>query len=670
MQKNLQEKLQARIARVQKELKAQNLDAWIVTGTDPHQTEYLPPHWLERQGITGFSGSAGTVVVLQDSIHLWVDSRYHTQAAQETKGTSVEIHKLGLPKVLPYNEWLCENMPAGATVGVDGMTISLKGFKDLHKELVGNGITLQAQENLFLPLWDDRPEPPVNPVIPLDPAYTGESREERLQWIAKELKKQRATGLLVTDQANVGYILNLRGTALPYNPVFEAFLLIEAGRDATGVNDPETVLGKPAASGGSDKADKPDADKPDAENLPQPKATLFIEDSSISAGLASELAGVVKIQPYNTIAQAVANFEGTLIIDPTKAPYALVTTLKQKAKVKEVTPHPITKKKAIKTACEIEKLHEAHRIDGAAMVQFLHWFDTTVGHPAGEASANGGANGGDPAGGTAANSGATKTTSNPLTEWDAMEKIKEIRLAHPECVDESFATIAGYQANGELNHYHATQEAAAPLTGQGLMVFDSGGQYHSGTTDITRTLLVGEPTAEQISDYTAVLKGHIALATAVFPEETYGHQLDTLARKPLWEKALHYRHGTGHGVGFYMNVHEGPMSIGLKGVNVKLEPGMYISNEPGVYKKDKHGIRLENLVLVENRKEVQSELCKWLGFETLTLCPFEKRLIDTNELTADEKDWLNDYHAGVYTELAPLLEESVREWLAEATAEV
>ncbi len=585
-----------RITRVQEEIKKKNLDAWFITGTDPHQTEYLPPHWMERQGITGFSGSAGTVVVLQDAIHLWVDSRYYVQAAHEVEGTSVEIHKFGLPGVLPYNDWLKEHMPKGSVVGVDSMTISFKGFIDLQKELAGAGVTLQGMDNLFLPLWDDRPEPPKNPIISLDPKYTGESREDRLQWVTDELTKQRAEGLLVTDQANIGYILNLRGTALPYNPVFEAFLLIEKNR-----------------------------------------TTLFVESSSISQTLAAECSKTLEIKEYNAITEAVINFEGTLIIDPTKAPYALVTSLTSKASTKELTPHPITKRKAVKTNTEQEQLREAHRADGVAMANFLHWFDSVE-------------------------------NKETLTEWDAMEKVKEFRSAQKGFTDESFATIAGYQANGVQNHYHASKDQAAQLSGQGLMVFDSGGQYLCGTTDITRTLLIGEPTKEQITDYTAVLKGHIALATAQFPVGTYGHQIDILARKPLWDLGLNYGHGTGHGVGFFMNVHEGPMSISPKGINVALEAGQYLSNEPGLYREGKHGIRLENLVLVEKRET--TEFAQWLGFETLTITPFERRLIDIEALTQEEKDWLNDYHAGVYAELAPLLEEPVQEWLAEATAEV
>ncbi len=609
----MKEKLHARIARVQNELKAHKLDAWIVTGTDPHQTEYLPPHWMEREGITGFTGSAGTVVILQDEIHLWVDSRYYVQAEKEVQGTPVTIHKLGLPKVLPYNQWLCKEMPSGATVGVDGMTISFQGCKNLRKELVSNGITLESRENLFLPLWEDRPKPVKNPVVSLDSKYTGETREQRLLWAATKLTEQRADALLVTDQANVGYILNLRGSALPYNPVFEAFLLIE-----------------------SVSADKAKA-KDNSTSLP--KATLFIDQSSISEQLASELTGVVTIAPYDAISEAMTKITGTLLIDPSKAPYTLATALTEKAKIKEVTPHPITAKKAVKTEQEIEQLKEAHRRDGAAMVNFLHWFDSI----------------------------ADKET---LTEWDTMEKIREFRAAQPEFQDESFATIAGYKENGVLNHYHANKESATPLAGQGLMVFDSGGQYLCGTTDITRTLLIGEPTKEQISDYTAVLRGHITLATAVFPENTYGHQLDILARKPLWDLGRNYGHGTGHGVGFFMNVHEGPMSISPKGINVPLEPGMYLSNEPGLYREKKHGIRLENLVLVEARADVPTDFCNWLGFETLTLAPFERKLIDTSILTSEEREWLNDYHAGVYAELAPLLEESVQEWLAEVTAEI
>ncbi len=588
-----------RISRVQEELTKQNIDGWIITGTDPHQTEYLPPHWMERQGITGFSGSAGTVVVLQDAIHLWVDSRYYVQAAREVEGTSVEIHKFGLPEVLSYGDWLKAEMPKGSVIGVDSMTISFKGFLDLQKELEGAGITLQGMENIFLPLWEDRPNPPEEQVVSLDSSYTGETREERLAWAYTYMEERKSDVLLSTNLAEIGYLLNLRGTVQQYNPVFEGFLIISRN--------------------------------------PNKQAILCTHIEAFSKELQAELGESVTLLPYDSVYGQVEALQGTVIIDPTSAPYGLITKFQKSVVGKEITPHPITTRKAVKTETEKAQLREAHKLDGVAMANFLHWFDSIE----------------------------DKST---LTEWDTMEKIKECRSAQKGFTDESFATIAGYQENGVLNHYHASKELSAPLSGQGLMVFDSGGQYLCGTTDITRTLLIGEPTEEQVSDYTAVLKGHIALATAQFPVGTFGHQIDILARKPLWDVGLNYGHGTGHGVGFFMNVHEGPMSISPKGINVALEAGQYLSNEPGLYREGKHGIRLENLVLVEKRET--TEFAQWLGFETLTITPFERKLINTDALTAEEKDWLNDYHAGVYAELAPLLAEPVQEWLAEATAEV
>lgn len=597
-----------RIERLQALLQEQHLTGWIITGTDPHQTEYLPPHWMEREGITGFTGSAGSVVVLQDSIHLWTDSRYHVQAEQELEGTTVELHRWGNPGVKTYKEWIKAELPKGSILGIDGMTIGYKPFLDMEKELTSSGISLRSMENLFHTIWDNRPEQIQERVIELSPTYTGESREDRITWVGELLQREKANYLLVNDLSEIGYILNLRGTAQSYNPIFEGYLLFS--------QNSTTPVGGPG-------------------NLPQ--TTLYTDISAIDQKLQATLSQSLTIRPYHAIAEDFTPLEGTVIIDPTTAPYGLIASLSPETVLKEITPHPITTRKGIKTKEEIKSLRETHIIDGVAMANFLCWFDSVK-------------------------------ERGTIQEWDAVEKIRECRERQPNFMDESFATIAGYQQNGVLNHYHPSKESSAQLSGAGLMVFDSGGQYLCGTTDITRTLLVGDPTAEQISDYTAVLKGHISLARATFPVGTYGHQLDILARKPLWDLGLNYGHGTGHGVGFYMNVHEGPMRISPGGSTVALEPGMYISNEPGLYREGKHGIRLENMVLVESRQK--TEFAQWLGFETLTLTPFEQKLIQVDMLSPEEREWINSYHKQVYKSLAPHLEEPVRAWLERATTEL
>ncbi len=572
-----------------------SVDAVIVPTADPHLSEYLPARWQGRYWLSGFSGSSGTLVVTADFAGIWTDSRYFEQAGQELAGSEVSLMRLTTPHIPEHVDWLCARLTSGQAVAIAGDVQAL-GMQDLlQQRLSARGIALRTDLDLVDAIWDDRPPLPCDPVREHGADYVSSSREERLERVRAAMAQAGATHHLVSSLDDVAWITNLRGSDVPYNPVFLAHLLI--GPD---------------------------------------KAILFVPPGKIAPALGRQLAadGIV-LADYAAARTALATLSAgdCLLLDPRRVVHALAAAIADEVRLVQQL-NPSQRLKAIKTPAELRHIRDVMRHDGAALVRFLIWLEQHIG-----------------------------TTT--LTELDIAAELKRQREAHPDFVGESFATIAGYMANGALPHYHATAQRHATLSTSGLLLVDSGGQYEGGTTDITRTIALGETTQEQRRDYTLVLKGMIALSRARFPRGTTGQQLDALARAPIWAEGINYGHGTGHGVGYFLNVHEGPQSIRppVSGeTGEPLLPGMVTSNEPGIYRPGRHGVRIENLIATVPAGD--GEFGEFLAFDTLTLCPIDTRPILAALLTTDERDWLDWYHAQVEAELTPLLDADAQRWLA------
>ena len=582
----------ARLLGLRQAMRRHGVAACIVPSADPHLSEYLPAHWQARAWTCGFTGSAGTLVVTAQDAGLWTDSRYFSQAEQELAGSGVRLVKLQVAHTAEHVTWLASVVGEGDTVAVAGDSLSLAGREQLRRALPAHFRT-----DLDLPgeNWPGRPPLPRAPVVEHPIEYARTSRDEKLGRVRHAMKKLDASHHFVSTLDDIGWITNLRGSDVQYNPVFLAHLLVGPSR-----------------------------------------ATLFVDRAKVEPALLSRLAADgFDIADYATAASALAGLPAAsrLLVDPSRVVCALVDAVGPDVTLVHGA-NPSTLLKARKHAAELDHIREAMRHDGAALARGFHQIETRV------------------------------AAGDMLTEVSVDEILREARSASPSFVGESFATIAGYQANGALPHYRATQEHHSALRPAGLLLIDSGGQYLGGTTDITRVLALGEVTDEQKRDATLVLKGMIGLSRASFPAGASGPQLDALARAPLWAAGMDFGHGTGHGVGYFLNVHEGPHGIRPPvpgGALVPLEPGMITSIEPGLYKPGRHGIRHENLAVVVESDE--TEFGRFLAFETLTLCPFDRRALEPRLLDPAERAWLDDYHACVRAALAPLLDGAERAWL-------
>jgi Xaa-Pro aminopeptidase len=581
-----------RLAALRGAMARHAVDAVLVPSADPHLSEYLPEHWQARVWLSGFDGSAGTLVVTTDAALLWTDSRYFAQAQRQLQDTSVELMKLVVPHAAEHVAWLQRNLGPDTVLAVAGDSVSLDTHRQLRREL-----RAKVRIDLDLPgeVWTERPPLPRSPVIAHDPAYVTTSRAQKLARVREAMADAGATAHLLSSLDDIAWLLNLRGSDVECNPVFLAHLLLTG--DA---------------------------------------ATLFVERAKLDAELAAELtADGVTLAAYADLAAALGMLaeDDTLLLDGAHVASAVAAAIPAGMRMLDAA-NPSTLFKAVKTAGELDRIRQVMRCDGAALVRAFRQLEDRL------------------------------AAGVPTTELDVDTLLHDERSAQPGWVGESFATIAGYQANAALPHYRATAEQHQMLQARGLLLVDSGGQYLGGTTDITRVLALGETTAEQRRDATLVLKGMIALSRARFPHGASGPQLDALARAPLWACAMDYGHGTGHGVGYFLNVHEGPHGIRppvTGGALVALQPGMITSIEPGVYKPARHGIRHENLAVVVDAE--RSEFGDFLAFETLTLCPFDRRLLEPGLLGPDDRAWLDDYHAQVRTALAPLLDGADLAWL-------
>ena len=574
-----------------------NIQAFIIPSTDPHLSEYVAPHWKSREWISGFTGSAGTVVITEKKAGLWTDSRYFLQAAEQLQGSGIDLYKEMLPETPSITKFLSDELQPGESVGIDGKMFSVEQVESMQAELSAKNIQIVFCPDPMDELWEIRPPMPESPAFVYDIKYAGKSCSEKIAAIRTELKKKSAESVMLSALDEIAWTLNLRGNDVHCNPVVVSYLLIT-----------------------------------------EKKAVLFIAPEKVTEEVRNYLEEQqIEIQNYSDTEIYLSDLNSSsILMNPVKTNYSVFSSVNPQCRIIRGEA-PVALLKAIRNEQEIKGIHAAMQRDGVALVKFLRWLESAV-------------------------------PSGTETELSIDRKLHAFRATQDLYVGESFDTIAGYKEHGAIVHYSATEESNATLHPKGFLLLDSGAQYLDGTTDITRTIALGELTTEEKTDYTLVLKGHIALAMAVFPSGTRGAQLDVLARMPLWSHKMNFLHGTGHGVGHFLSVHEGPQSIRMNENPIVLQPGMVTSNEPGVYKGGSHGIRTENLTLVCSAGE--GLFGEYLKFETITLCPICKKGIIKELLTADEVDWLNNYHQQVYEKLSPKLNEEEKAWLKEATAAI
>jgi Xaa-Pro aminopeptidase len=575
------------------------LAAVLVPSSDPHISEYLPERWQARQWLSGFTGSAGTLVVTRDFAGVWADSRYWTQAEAQLAGTGITLVKMMAgQQSAPHIDWLAENVAAGDTVSVDGTVLGVAAARTLKDALTARGIVLRTDLDLLDAVWPERPGLPSDSVYEHAAPQASVTRADKLDDVRRVMREKGAQWHFISTLDDLAWLFNLRGSDVTYNPVFVAHALI-------GLDD----------------------------------AAVFVGDGKIPAELrASLLKDNVYVEPYAKTGYALAALPAgsALLVDPRRVTFGSLEKVPAKVKIVE-SVNPSTFAKSRKTPADAANIRATMEQDGAALAEFFAWFEDALGR-------------------------------ETITELTIDEKLTAARARRPGFVTLSFATIAGFNANGAMPHYRATDDSHSVIEGNGLLLIDSGGQYLSGTTDITRVVPIGTITAEHKRDFTVVLKGTIALSRARFPRGIRSPMLDAIARAPIWEAGADYGHGTGHGVGYFLNVHEGPQVISHYAPAepfTAMEEGMITSIEPGLYRPGKWGIRIENLVM--NEAAGKTEFGDFLKFETLTLCPIDTRCIDLTLLRDDERAWLNDYHATVRERVSPHVSGAAKTWLEKRT---
>ncbi|CRK84614.1 aminopeptidase P family protein [Neobacillus massiliamazoniensis] len=587
-----------RVEKLRKLMKENQMDAYIIPSFDAHQSEYVAEHWKCRQWISGFTGSAGTVVITLNDAGLWTDGRYYIQAEKQLERSGIRLFRMMDPGVPFYSEWLADVLKEGSIVGFDGNVFSIDMVKKMEKDLKAKRIVLKMDQDLIGELWEDRPEIPKGPIFTHDVKYAGKSRVEKLNEVREEMKNKRANYYMLTSLDDIAWLLNIRGADVPTNPVVIANVIV-------------------------------------AEH----KCYLFIDSCKVPSLVKLELeAEGVELKANHEIQTLLENLtsEDAIILDTNKTNIRLYNAINSNTKKIE-SPNITTNLKAIKNEVETKNLKWCEIKDGLAMVKFIKWLKNSV-------------------------------DKEEITEITAEERLEDFRRGQEGFVGPSFDTIAGYKEHAAMMHYKSNKETQYTLKNEGLFLIDSGGQYYDGTTDITRTIVLGKLTDEQKRDFTLVLKGFIALSSVKYLYGATGSNLDVLARQPIWQYGLDYKCGTGHGVGFFLNVHEGPQSIRNNNNNVILEKGMIITNEPGIYLEGKYGIRIENMMLVV--EDEKTEFGQFMKFEAITYCPIDLAGINIDMLTESEKLWLNNYHQEVYIKLAPYLNEEEKVWLREETREI
>ena len=588
-----------RLARLRELMRREKLSAFVFPSTDPHNGEYVPDHWKGREWVSGFNGSAGTVVVTGNAAALWTDSRYFIAAAQQLEGTGIELMKLKIPGTPTVAEWLGQQLIdcQRPEVGIDGMVNSQASAEALIADLRSHGgITVRTNLDPLKTIWTDRPPIPQDLVSVHPLEYAGEDVKSKVSRIRKALRDLHADGMLMSALDDIAWTLNMRGTDVHCNPVFVSYLLISSN-----------------------------------------SVTLYINKVKLSHVVMAYLQdNGVSIDDYENVDKGLKSYpDYNILIDPDETCYTLARIAACQEVVRSKSPVPALK--AVKNEAEIRGYRSAMLKDGIAMVKFLKWLKPAV-----------------QAGGQ--------------TELSVDRKLTSLRRQQPLFRDISFDTIAGYGTHAAIVHYEATPETDIPLEPHGMILIDSGAQYQDGTTDITRTIALGPVSDYEKHVYTLVLKGHIQLAMCKFPKGAAGTQMDILARSAMWREGLNYLHGTGHGVGSYLNVHEGPHQFRMEWMPAPFVEGMTVTDEPGIYLPDRFGVRIENTMIVEKYKT--TEFGEFLQFDALTLCPIDTAPIDVSMLSDEEVEWLNSYHRRVYDAIAPHVSMDEREWLREATKEI
>ncbi len=588
-----------RIAALRKLMKEKKIDAYLVPTDDFHGSEYVGDYFKCRKYITGFTGSAGTAVIMQDMAGLWTDGRYFIQAAQQLEGTPVTLFKMGEPDVPTIHKFLEKNLKKGMCLGFDGRTISGKEADQLKKILQKKQVRFSVNEDLIGEIWQDRPALSCEPVMELEAKWTGKSRADKIQAIRTKLKEKGADLFVLTSLDDIAWLLNIRGNDIHCCPVVLSYLIL----------DEKEIL-------------------------------LFANENAFPESVKAALAADgVTIYPYNDIYAYVQTISGEkkVYLSRSNVNSRLVSSIPENVTIldgENLTLLP----KAIKNETEVQNEKTAHIKDGVAMVKFIHWLKKNVG-------------------------------KQEITELSAADKLYEFREEQENFQGNSFDPIIAYGAHGAIVHYGATEETNIPLEPKGLVLMDTGGHYLEGTTDITRTVVLGPVTEKEKKYFTAVLRGHLNLAAAKFRYGCTGLNLDAIARGPLWAMGEDYNHGTGHGVGYLLNVHEGPQNFRWKNLADSpapvLEEGMITSDEPGYYAENEFGIRHENLIVC--KKAEKTAYGQFMKFEPLTLVPFDLEGIDPAQMEVGERTLLNQYHALVYEKISPYLDEEEKCWLKEAT---
>lgn len=578
-----------RILDLRSSMKKNGLDAYIIPSNDVHQSEYVANFWKSREWISGFTGSAGLVVITESHAGLWTDSRYFIQAETELADSELQLHKPKDRYAPEHITWLRDNLPKGSIVGMDGDLCTIGQYEKYASILEESNMTLNTSYDLFDEIWLDREAKPLNPIFIHETKYAGKSRNEKIQDIQKEMNRSNVDHHFISTLDDIAWVFNIRGNDVEFNPVALAFAIIS-----------------------------------------KDSATLFIDEAKIPTNIRKvlELDGI-HLKSYSDIEHALSSLDDqqTILIDRSVISYNLYNHISCKIQTGKTLS---TLMKGIKNEVEVDHTRIAMAKDGAAIAKTFYWLEHEL------------------------------KSNESVTEADLADKLAECRSQMEDYIGESFPAIVGYNSNGAIIHYRPRHGSCATIKEDGILLVDSGGQYLDGTTDITRTLALGAPNKEEKRNFTLVLKGNIALSRMTFPMGTSGVQLDPIARMHLWEAGLNYGHGTGHGVGFFLNVHEGPQ--GFTGLNSSrgFEPfqeGMITSNEPGFYKEGAYGIRVENLLAT-----VKAKHDGFLEFETLTLYPIDIKLIDESIFSKSEKAWLNQYHYKVLKEVGPYLEGEVKSW--------
>lgn len=595
--------IRGRLENLRKYMGEHKIDAYIIPSSDNHQSEYVGDYFKSRAYISGFTGSAGTLIVTMDEAGLWTDGRYFIQAENQLKNTGIKLFKMGEEGVPTTQEYLCDKLDKESTLGFDGRLISANEGKNLEEKLKEKNVSIKYEYDLVDKVWNDRPSLSKEKAFLLKVKYSGETFSSKLKRLREEMKEKNATTHIIATLDDIAWLFNIRGRDVKYTPVVLSYAIITLD-----------------------------------------EVYLFIDENKLNEEIINELKTEdVIIKKYDDIYEFVKtiNKNEKVLLDDGKVSYSIYNNLPNE--VQKIEEHnPTMNFKAVKNNIELENLRNSHLKDGVAFTKFMYWLKNNVG-------------------------------KIDISEISASEKLEELRREQEGFIEPSFATIAGYREHAAMMHYSATPESDYKLEASDLFLIDSGGQYFDGTTDITRTMALGEINRELKKHFTAVLRGMINLSMAKFLYGTKGYNLDILARRPMWNMGLDYKCGTGHGVGFLGTIHESPNGFRWKIApqrleTATLEEGMVTTNEPGIYIEGSHGIRIENELIT--KKAEKNEYGQFMEFEVVTFAPIDLDVIEVDELNKDERDYLNNYHKLVYEKISPYLTEEEKVWLKKYTREI